>query len=396
MDFSLSQDDCRFRDEVREFLRAELPAELRERHRQGFHIRDDDHRRWTQILGRKGWVAPEWPREHGSLGLTPIQRYLFDEEFGAADAPTILSFGRNLAGPLIYTFGTPEQRARFLPPILAGAEFWCQGFSEPNAGSDLASLQTRAEPHGDAYVLNGGKIWTTEAHHADFMFCLARTSAEEKRQNGLSFLLVDMKSPGITVRPIWSIDGEHHLNEVFFDDVVVPADRRVGEEGQAWSYAKFVLTNERTSAAGLDRMKAGLRRARRLLVRLAPGLDPTAVTQFRRRLAQLEVDNIALERAVLRVLTADAREMAGASALKLRGSALAQRVAELVVDLLGPEALPQFSDEGYPHNADHNYGFADPDAPGAMTTHLYRRALTIAGGAYEVQRGIVAKQMFGL
>src|SRR5579859_7110963 len=249
MDFTLDPADQAFQQEVRAFIRASLPADIARRGRQGYHPRRDDVQRWTRILNEKGWAAPAWPAEYGGAGWSPLRRYLFQVEFHAAGCPVLDQSGFELVGPVLYSFANDRQKARYLPAIRNADEFWCQGFSEPNAGSDLASLKTRAVRDGDHYIVNGQKTWTSEAHKADMMFALVRTDPEARPQAGISFLLIDMKSPGLTVRPIYTINEGHSVNEIFLDDVRVPAENLVGEENKGWSYAKFLLNNERAMSA---------------------------------------------------------------------------------------------------------------------------------------------------
>ena len=260
MNLELSAADLAFQAEVRDFVRNALPPEVAERNRRLVHLPKQDYITWHRLLHKRGWGAPNWPKEHGGPGWTPVQRHIFDEECAAADAPALLPFGISMVGPVIYTFGTPEQKAYYLPRILSMEDWWCQGYSEPGSGSDLASLRTRAEADGDDYIVNGHKIWTTLAHFADMMFCLVRTDPQAKPQEGISFLLIDMKTPGITVRPIISIDEGHGVNEVFLDNVRVPKANRIGQEGKGWTYAKFLLGNERTTIAEVATSKQRLRR----------------------------------------------------------------------------------------------------------------------------------------
>lgn len=394
MDFSLSDAERAFRDEVRAFLRDNLPADIARRHARGYHPPKDDLKRWQAILHSKGWSAPAWPSEWGGPGWSPIQQFIFEDECALADAPLPSPFGLKLVGPVIYTFGSDEQKRRYLPKILSGETFWCQGFSEPGAGSDLASLQTRAELEGDVFVVNGRKIWTTEAHFADMMFCLARTEKTGKQQEGISFLLLDMKDPGVTVRPIATIDSGHTVNEVFIDNVRVPATELVGERGKGWTYAKFLLDNERTTNSFIHRSKRDFKRmmdiARTTVEDGRPIIDGET---FRHRAARVEIDLKALEWAVLRMLSGDVPDpSASASALKLKGSSIQHAILELAISAMGPDVIEFYPDTEQTYG--NNTPFRIPDeAPGLMAQYLYRRAGTIYAGTSEVQRGIIFKQL---
>ena len=394
MDFSLSPDERAFREEVRAFLRERLPRDIARRHARGYHPPKADLKRWQAILHEKGWSAPGWPREWGGPGWSAIQQFIFEDECALADAPLPSPFGLKLVGPVIYTFGSDEQKAKYLPKILSGETFWCQGFSEPGSGSDLASLQTKGERDGDDFVVNGRKIWTTEAHFADMMFCLARTEKSERQQDGISFLLIDMNDPGMTVRPIATIDSGHTVNEVFIDDVRVPGHDLVGEPGKGWSYAKFLLDNERTTNSFVHRSKRDFRRMMDI-ARTAKG-DGGSVLEdeaFRRRAARVEIDLKALEWAVLRMLSGEVPDpSASASALKLKGSSIQHEILDLAIAAMGPDMIPFYPDtEQGPGD---NLPFWTPDeAPGLMAQYLYRRAGTIYAGTSEVQRGIIYKQL---
>jgi alkylation response protein AidB-like acyl-CoA dehydrogenase len=389
--------DDEFRQEVRAFIAAELPRDMAARTLLGYHPHKPDVQYWTAKLHERGWSAMSWPKEFGGTGWTVNQRHIFDEECFLAGCPAVNPQAFYLVGPIIYSIGNAEQQQRFLPPILSGEHFWAQGFSEPNSGSDLASLKTRAVREGDEYVVNGQKIWTSEAQYCDWIFMLVRTSTEGRPQAGISFLLVDLKTPGITIRPIIGIEGGHILNEVFFEDVRVPAENLIGEENRGWTYAKQLLGAERTHSAEVPRCKGLLARckavASKTLFRGKPLIqDP----HFARRVAQLEIEILAHETTLWRVV---AEEDAGIhnpaptpSILKVRGTELAQRAGGLLVEALGDDALP--------HYLEHDY-FPNPpvDAPGSPLAHgavsdfLYRRSMTIYGGTNEVQRNIIAMQL---
>ncbi len=325
MDLSFSPEEESFRAEVRAFIaeaKPKLPKALGMP--ETATRRKEDYLVWHKLLYKKGWIAPHWPKKYGGTGWSVTQRYIFNEECAAAEMPVVVPFGLNMLGPVLIAFGSDEQKAKYLPRILAGEDWWCQGYSEPGSGSDLASLRMRAVRDGDYYIVNGQKTWTTLAQYADWIFCLVRTSTEVKQQEGISFLLIDMKSPGVAVKPIIVLDGAHEVNEVFFDNVKVPVENRVGEENKGWTYAKFLLVNERTGIAGVARSKKGIERlkefARAQLIDGTPLMEDDA---FLRKVADLEIELASLEFTELRTLAAEAKgEMAGpeSSILKIRGS----------------------------------------------------------------------------
>lgn len=392
----MTQEDEAFRAEIREFVSATLPAEISRRTLLGYHPHKPDVVWWTQRLDERGWAVAEWPREFGGPGWSVRQRRIFDEECFLAGCPAVNPQAVHLVGPVIYTFGNDAQKAQFLPAIRQG-QVWAQGFSEPNAGSDLAALQTRAVREGDAYVVNGQKIWTSEAHYADWLFLLARTSTEGRPQAGISFLLVDMKSPGITVRPIVSIDGGHILNEVFFDNVEVPAANLVGEENSGWAYAKQLLAKERTFSAEVARCKGLFARLREIAAAVpSRGRPLVEDAHFARRLGQLEIDLLAHETTLWRVISEEEAGLTGgrptASILKVTGTELIQRIGAMMVEALGDGGLPYLPESQYlfgpPADAP-----GHPLAPGVVADFLYRRSATIYGGSNEVQRNIIAAQL---
>src|SRR5579871_5146631 len=352
MDLRFTPEELAFRDELRGFIRDNLPADIRDKMRLGYPARKQDTVTWQRILNKRGWAAISWPKEHGGPGWTPVQRMIFLEENSLAPAPELNSFNITMIGPVLIQFGTEEQKKRILPRAANLDDWWCQGFSEPGAGSDLAALKTAARRDGDDYIVNGQKIWTSTAHMADWCFCLVRTNPHApKRQEGISFLLIDMKTPGITVRPIISIDGTHHLNEVFFDDVKVPVEMRVYEENKGWDVAKFLLGNERTGIARLGKSRERIDFAKSLARETRSGGRPLSEDPaFRQRIAQLETDIKGLEMMQLRVVSAYDKRRDGkpdplSSAIKVRGSELLQATSELVMDVGGPQSMTAWARE---------------------------------------------------
>jgi alkylation response protein AidB-like acyl-CoA dehydrogenase len=393
MDFALAAEDDAFRRDKRAWIRANLPAEIAERGRRGFHATRADVETWTRRLNAQGWAAPAWPSEYGGVDWTPLQRYLFQLELRAAGAPVLDQSAMELVGPVIYTFGSEEQKRLHLPKILNAETFWCQGFSEPNSGSDLASLRTRAVLSGDHYVVSGQKTWTSDAQRADMMFALVRTDLDARPQAGISFLLIDMRAPGVRVRPIYTIDEGHSVNEVFLDEARVPAENLVGEANKGWTYAKFLLTNERAMSAETAHTRADLLSLKRFAG------EKLVAPLFAAKVAKLEIDLMALEYAVLRVLHAkEGAQDAVASVLKLRGAELRQRVAELGVEALGAAGLAVNPDPTGHDATDHPAPRPPvPDyAAGWLARAMFRRATTIYGGSNEIQRNIIAKAVLGL
>lgn len=386
-----------FRAQVRAFITEHLPPEMAARTLLGYHPHKPDVLFWTAKLDACGWSVPNWPVEYGGPGWTVSQRHIFDEECFLAGCPALAPQGVYLVGPIIYTYGDQAQKDLFLPKIRSGEHFWAQGFSEPNAGSDLASLTTSAVREGDVYRVNGQKIWTSEAHYSEWVFTLVRTAAGGKPQASISFLLIDLKSPGVTVRPIISIDGGHILNEVFFEDVLVPAANLVGEENQGWTYAKALLGAERTFSAEIPRCKGLLARVRHIAANVqARGGPLIEDPHFARRLAEIEIDVLAHEATLWRVVAEEAADLGAATAtssiLKVRGSELVQRIGALMVEAIGDDALPALLERDYllQRPAD---GPASALAPGVTADFFYRRSMTIYGGANEVQRNIIAAQL---
>ena len=399
MDLEFTAEEQAFRDDVRRWVAANLPTDISHKVRNGLRLGKDDFQRWARVLGGKGWHGWAWPKEFGGPGWNAVQRHLFEEECALVGAPRVVPFGPVMVAPVIMAFGSTEQQRRFLPGIASGDVWWCQGYSEPGAGSDLASLKTRAERRGNTYIVNGQKTWTTLGQHADWIFCLVRTNTDVRKQEGISFLLIDMKSPGITVRPIVLLDGEAEVNEVFFDNVEVPADNLVGEENKGWTYAKYLLAHERTNIADVNRAKRELERLKRIAK--AEGVWDDA--RLRDQIALLEVDIVALEMMVLRVLSAErggkkALDVAGL--LKIRGSEIQQRYCELMMLAAGPFALP-FIHEAMEAGWQGDQALGGPWPGGAVhcaplaATYLNARKTTIYGGSNEVQRNIVSQTVLG-
>ncbi len=392
MDTNFSAEDLAFRQQVEQFYDENFNDELVSRllDRKQFKTAIID---WQQRLYRQGWIAPGWPQEFGGTGWTLTQKFIFEDVRASRGAPDVIPFGLVMVGPVIYTFGNDEQKERFLPRILKSEDWWCQGYSEPGAGSDLAALQTRAERDGEDYVVNGAKIWTTYAQYADWIFCLVRTSNEGKKQQGISFLLIDMKTPGITVNPIPTIDGMHSLNEVQFDNVRVPVANLIGEENKGWTYAKALLEHERTSIAGVGDSKKKIATIREQAGREqsngAPLIDDP---MFSSRIAAIEIDLMALEYLELRSL-ASAADGKGpgteSSLLKLRGTEIRQALDELHMDLAGYYSGTELGEQ-ITNEVGHDF------ADSARNSFMYGRAATIFGGSNEVQRNITAKYVLGL
>jgi alkylation response protein AidB-like acyl-CoA dehydrogenase len=393
MDLDFTPEQQAFRADIRAWVAANLPEDIAYKVHNGLRQSRDDMQRWAKILGTKGWLGYGWPKEFGGPGWDAIERHLFEEECALAGAPRIVPFGPVMVAPVIMAFGSPEQQKRFLPGIASGEVWWSQGYSEPGSGSDLASVKTRAIRQGDKYIVNGQKTWTTLGQYGEWIFCLVRTSTEGKPQTGISFLLIDMKSPGVTVRPIVLMDGEAEVNEVFFDDVEVPVENLVGEENKGWTYAKYLLAHERTNIADVNRAKRELERLKRLAKAEGVWDDP----RFRDQVALLEVDVVALEMMVLRVLSAQAggkKALDIAGLLKIKGSEIQQRYTELLMLAGGPFSLP-FIAEAMEAGWQGDHVGAAHCAPLAAN-YFNTRKTTIYGGSNEVQRNIVAQTILGV
>jgi len=387
-----------FREEVRAFCAAELPSSLVHKVIHNHVLEKDDYLCYLDVLARKGWVVGHWPREHGGCGWSPLERFVFEEETTRAGAPWLIPFGVNYVGPVIYTYGSEWQKQRFLPRIRDSSEWWAQGYSEPGAGSDLAALSTRAVRDGDHYVVTGQKTWTTYVQWADWLFCLARTAQGERPQSAISFLLIDLKSPGITIRPIATMDGYHHVNDVFLDDVRVPVKNLVGDEGKGWTYAKFLLANERATVSDVGHSARQLARLKGIAAqRMRSGRPLRDDAAFARRLAELELRLFVLQATCYRAVSGSMQGAAldtAASIMKLRGSELRQDIAEAAADALGLDGIV-FGTANGPTKA-----FATPDdelvSVGPIRDYLHSRAVSIYGGSSEIQRNIVAKAVLGL
>lgn len=399
MNLDFNPAEIAFRDEVRAFIDENYPKDL-----VGMGSREDLTREqflaWHKILGAKGWSAPAWPEKYGGTGWTSTQRYIWSEENARVDAVMPLPFGIAMVAPVIYSFGTDEQKARFLPKILSGEEWWCQGYSEPGAGSDLASVKTTAVRDGDHYVINGQKTWTTLAQHADWGFFLCRTDPDAaKPQEGISFILVDMKTPGIEVRPIITIDGGHEVNETWLTDVRVPIANRVGEENKGWTYAKFLLAHERSGIAGVARSKRGVEKLKQIAsTEVIDGKPLMNDDSFARKVSQLEIDLTALEFTELRTLAGEAQGKGPgpeSSILKVKGTEIQQRLTELTLEAVGTYGAPYY--RGFPNDDSSNEFPIGPDyAHHSAPMYFNMRKTSIYGGSNEIQRNIITKMILGL
>jgi alkylation response protein AidB-like acyl-CoA dehydrogenase len=398
MDFNYSAEERSFRDEVRAFLRDKLPQDIAFKILNHKRAGKEDYVRWQKILHEKNWIAPGWPVEWGGTGWTPVQRHIFDEECAAAGTPSVIPFGVAMVAPVIIAFGTEEQKRYYLPRIHATDDWWCQGYSEPGSGSDLASLKTSAVRHGDHYIVNGQKTWTTLAQWANMIFCLVRTDNTVKKQEGISFLLIDMTTPGITVRPIKTLEGEHEINEVWFEDVKVPVGNRIGAEGKGWTYAKFLLSHERTGIAGVGRSKRELQHLKKIATSETVNGRPLIEDQrFRDKIARVEVDLMALEITNLRVISSDARGRGPgpeASILKIKGTEIQQALSELMMEAVGIYAQP-FLPEAL--DADWKGEPAGPDYAASTAGHYFNfRKASIYGGSNEIQKNIISQMILEL
>ena len=399
MNVDFSPEELAFQEEVRAFFRDECPEDIRQQQESGAELRPESQIRWQQLLHKKGWAGVNWPVEYGGTGWTPVQKYIFATEEANANAPIIIPFGLSMVGPVIYTFGNEEQKQRFLPDILASKVWWCQGYSEPGAGSDLASLKARADLVGNHFVVNGTKTWTTLGQHADWIFCLVKTNTDvARRQEGISFILIDMKTPGVSVKPIILLDGTHEVNEIHFENVEVPVENLVGEEGKGWTYGKVLLQHERANIAGVARSRYRTRRLRTQAASSVRGAAPLADDKnFMRRLAAVEVDLKALEYTELRTLAAVASGKAPgpeSSILKIKGTELQQAIDTLYIQAAGYYALPYVPQQYEPDYSGETVGEGG-ETQSSLRYFNFRKA-SIYGGSNEIQKNIIAKHVLGL
>ncbi|TAK99849.1 MAG: pimeloyl-CoA dehydrogenase large subunit [Aquabacterium sp.] len=398
MDLSFTPEELAFREEVRHFLANKVPTRLTDKVRHGQHLSKADHEEWHAILNAQGWLANHWPKAWGGTGWNAVQKFIFDNECALAYCPRTVPFGVNMLGPVLIKYGNEAQKQHWLPRILSGADWWCQGYSEPGSGSDLASVKTTAvlqrDSTGDHYVVNGQKTWTTLGHHANMIFCLVRTNREAKKQEGISFLLIDMRTPGVEVRPIITLDGEHEVNEVFFTDVKVPAENLVGEENKGWTCAKFLLTYERTNIAGVGFSVAAMERLKLVADRVMKNGQPLSQDPlFAARMAKVEIDLENMKTTNLRVIATVAgggAPGAESSMLKIKGTEIRQELNSLLRRAMGPYALP-FVSEG-----DTSDGPGEPEASFAAAQYFNNRKLSIFGGSNEIQKNIISKMILGL
>ncbi|GHF34814.1 acyl-CoA dehydrogenase family protein [Seohaeicola zhoushanensis] len=395
MDLNWNPEDIAFREEVRAFLDEKLPKEIAAKVKRRGDLTKADMERWHAILNEKGWLAPNWPKKFGGAEWNAVQKHIFEEECARAGAPRIVPFGLAMLAPVLQKFGSKEQQDYYLPRILNGDDWWCQGYSEPGAGSDLASLKTRAVRDGDHYIVNGQKTWTTLGQHANMIFCLVRTDPDAKQQEGISFLLIDMNTPGIEVRPIILLDGVHEVNEVWFTDVKVPVENLVGEENKGWTYAKYLLTHERTGIAGVGFSQAGLESVKRIAkAEQASGKPLIQNPHFAARLAKVEIDLMAMATSNMRIISrAQAGQAPGveSSMLKVKGTIIRQEINDLARRAVGPYAMP-FPSEAVEGDNDP----IGPDYAGPVSSAYFNnRKLSIFGGSNEIQRGIIAKVKMG-
>jgi alkylation response protein AidB-like acyl-CoA dehydrogenase len=400
MNIDLTPEELAFRDEVRGFLADDYPEDIRRKRDEGVALTRDDTVRWHKALYKRGWFAVEWPVEYGGTGWTPVRKYLFANELAEANAPLVVPFGVKMVAPIIYTFGNDAQKSRFLPDILASNVWWCQGYSEPGSGSDLASLKTKADFDGSDYIVNGTKTWTTLGQHADWIFCLVRTRSDvARKQEGISFLLIDMKTPGVTVNPIITIEGGHEVNEVHFDNVRVPTENLVGEEGKGWTYGKVLLQHERVNIAGVAVSQYRLNKLKTRAAESVRSADPLINNQsFARKIAALEIDLRALEYTELRTLASIATGQAPgpeSSFLKIRGTEVQQAIDAMTMEAAGYYALPYVPTQ-------YTLDFPDIDRIGegietrTSLQYFNNRKASIYGGSNEIQKNIIAKHVLGL
>ena len=396
MDLTFSKEDLDFQKEVQIFLKTKYPIEIKEKQEKGLLLDREDVIKWQKLLAKKGWFAVNWPKEYGGTDWSPTKKYILQNELAASNTPVLIPFGVNMCGPVVYTFGTTLQKEKHLPGILNSDVWWCQGYSEPGSGSDLASLQTKAELKGNYYIVNGAKTWTTLAQHADWIFCLVRTETTQIKQEGISFLLINMETPGIDLKPIITMDGSHEVNMVYFDNVEVPKENLIGEEGQGWDIAKFLLMHERIGITGISALKRELKRLKEISskIPLAEGtlLDDLS---YRAKLEKAEIELKATEFTELRTLSAiSSGQSLGpeSSILKIKGTELQQTISELFVEMLAYYAHPFLPESELGSNESIGPDYAGP----AMPQYLNLRKASIFGGSNEIQRNVIAKAILGL
>ena len=398
MNLDYSDSDRSFREEVQNFIRDNLPTDIKAKIDSRQKLTKDDYMAWHKILHSRGWVAPNWPIDFGGPGWSPLQCHIFDEEIGLAGVPRVLPFGVAMVGPVIMEFGTNAQKEYYLPRILSSEDVWCQGYSEPGSGSDLASLKTSAVREGDEYIVNGSKIWTTSAHWADLIFCLVRTDTKAKNQEGISFLLISMHDPGIDVRPIITLDGGHEVNQVFFENVRVPVQNLVGEENKGWTYAKFLLKHERAGIAAIGSQKRQLNRLKEIArAEQSNGQALIEESRFRDKISKAEIDLMALEYTELRAVSAaNQGGVPGTEVnlLKIRGSEMQQKISELLIEAVGYYANPFIPDS---FEAGWNEEPIGPDYAASLAPEYFNwRKSSIYAGSNEVQKNIISKMVLGL
>lgn len=398
MDLNLSEEDLAFKKEVKDFIESNLTKDVKKRVSDGIRPEKKDIINWQILLNSKGWLAPGWPKKFGGSDWTPSQRYIFDEEVAMANAPQIVPFGVTMVGPVIIEYGTPEQKTKFLPKILNSTNWWCQGYSEPGSGSDLASLKTKAEIKDGCFVVNGTKTWTTHAQYADWMFCLVKTNSLVKPQEGISFILIDMKSEGISVEPIITMGGIHEVNTVYLENVKVPLENLIYDENKGWSVAKFLLSHERTSIAAVGRSKQALRKLKLIAKKeISNGVSLLSDARFRDKLTKAEVNLSALEYSELRIISMESKGNkpgAEASFLKIRGSEIQQEISQLTLEAVGYYGIPDQPNYLIPGN---NEGSIGPGySANAAPKYFNNRKTSIYGGSNEIQKNILAKMVLGL
>ena len=398
MDLQFTSEELAFRGEVRAFLKARVPAATAQKVKNNLHLSKQDMEQWHAILNERGWLANHWPRQYGGTGWSVVEKFIFEHECALANAPRLVPFGLSMLGPVLIKYGNEAQKQHWLPRILNGDDWWCQGYSEPGSGSDLASVKTSAVRDGDHYIVNGQKTWTTLGQHANMIFCLVRTDKEVKAQQGISFLLVDMNTPGVEVRPIITLDGEHEVNEVFFTDVKVPVENLVGEENKGWTYAKYLLTYERTNIAGVGFSVAALEKLKVVADRMQYKGKPLSHDPlFAARMARVEIDLENMKTTNLRVIAAVAGggvPGAESSMLKIKGTEIRQEILSLIRRAMGPYAAPFIKDAL-------SLGYSEPlvgpeEAATAAATYFNYRKLSIFGGSNEIQKNIISKMILGL